>query len=396
LDNDVVKYALFYMKNFYLSFFLFFFISSFAQNSTTDTSVDNIMNDIPRDFCTSTDKVSNYIRMHFQSDSDKIRAAFYWTATTLNYDVANMFNQNLNATSQEKTENALKYRMGVCMHYAAIFNKIVNSLGIQSYEVIGYTKQNNKESTISHAWCVAKIGANWYAFDPTWGGGSVNNGRFYKELNNNWYKVPPAKMIESHMPFDYLWQLLENPVSDFKFKKRKKSNTDTNKKFDFEAELQNYLSLSEAEQAKASLKRIEKNGINNALIETQYTYLKNLAIYFDQKSNIEKLNAIVVQYNISVNQFNDFVNYRNKQFQPAIPDYQIKEMIENPRVQMEKCQELLSILGDTGLQNVAIINSLKSNIDKTLIQVRKHLEFVNLYLSKSKNSRKTMFLNNTF
>jgi hypothetical protein len=385
------------MKNSYLIFFFLFFISSFAQNSRTDySSVDDKMNDIPLDFCTSTDKVSSYIRMHFQSDSDKIRAAFYWTATTLNYDVANMFNQNLNATSQEKIDNALKYRMGVCMHYAAVFNKIVTSLGIQSYEVLGYTKQNNKESTISHAWCVAKIDKNWYAFDPTWGGGSVDNGRFSKELNNNWYKVPPAKMIESHMPFDYLWQLLENPVNNFKLKKRTKSNIDTNEKFDFEAELQNYLSLSEAEQARASLKRIEKNGINNALIEAYYTYMKNQAIYFDQKSNIEKLNEIVVQYNIAVNQFNDFVNYRNKQFQPTMPDYQIKEMIENPKVLMEKDLELLYTLGDTGLQNVAIITSLKANIDKTLIEAKKHLEFVNLYLIKSKIIRKTMFLKATF
>jgi hypothetical protein len=385
------------MKNIYLIFFLLFFISSFAQNSNTDyTSVDDKMNDIPLDFCTSTDKVSSYIRMHFQSDSDKIRAAFYWTATTLNYDVANMFNQNLNATSQEKIENALQYRMGVCMHYAAIFNKIVNSLGIQSYEVMGYTKQNNKESSISHAWCVAKIDTNWYAFDPTWGGGSVDNGRFFKELNNNWYKVPPAKMIETHMPFDYLWQLLENPVSDFKFKKRTKSNTDTIKKFDFEAELQNYLSLSGAEQARASLKRIEKNGIKGVQIETYHTYIKNQVIYFDQKSNIERLNEIVLQYNIAVKQFNDFINYRNKQFQPTMPDYQIKEMIEKPKVQMEKCQELLFTLGDTGSQNVAYITSLKTNVDKTLIEAKKYLESVNLYLSKSKINRKTMFLKNTF
>lgn len=385
------------MKNFYLLFYLLFFISSVAQNSTTDyTSVDDKMNDIPLDFCTSTDKVSSYIRMHFQSDSDKIRAAFYWTTTTLNYDVANMFNQNLNPTSQEKIENALKYRIGVCMHYAAVFNKIVTSLGIQSYEVLGYTRQNDKESMISHAWCVAKIGTNWYAFDPTWGGGSVSNGVFFKKLNNRWYKVPPAKMIESHMPFDYLWQILENPVNDFKFKKRPKSNTDAIKKFDFDSELQNYLSLSEAEQARASLKRIEKNGINNGLIETYHTYMKNQVIYFDQKSNIERLNEIVVQYNIAVNQFNDFVNYRNKQFQPTMPDYQIKEMIEKPKVQMEKCQELLYKIGDTGLQNAAYITSLKTNIDKTLIEAKKNLEFVNLYFSKSKINRKKMFLNNTF
>lgn len=385
------------MKNTYLILFFLFFFSSYSQNLKADyTDVDEIMNSIPLDFCSSTDKVSNYIRTHFQSDSDKIRAAFYWTAITINYDVANMFNQNLGLSSQEKIDSVLKYRIGVCMHYAAVFNKIVNSLGIPCYEVTGYIIQKNKESTLSHAWCIAKVGNDWYGFDPTWGGGSVDNGLFYKELNNKWFRVPPAKMIDSHIPFDYLWQMLKNPKSRLKAKNRSKSDAGQQENFDFEAELKNYLSLNEAEKVKASMKRIEENGISNALIENYHTFLKNQAVYLDQKINIEKLNDIVSQYNIAVNQFNDFINYRNKQFQPAIPDYQIKEMIESPKVQMEKCQDLLSLLGDTGPQNVSIVTSLKANMDKTLIQAKKYLEVVNLYLSKSKNNRKAMFLNNSF
>jgi transglutaminase/protease-like cytokinesis protein 3 len=60
------------------------------------------------------------------------------------------------------------------------FNDLAQKSGIQSYIIEGYTKQYGKVSSLAHAWTAAKINNKWYVFDPTWGAGYVNNGKFFK------------------------------------------------------------------------------------------------------------------------------------------------------------------------------------------------------------------------
>jgi transglutaminase/protease-like cytokinesis protein 3 len=69
---------------------------------------------------------------------------------------------------------------------------------------------------------VAKIDGSWYIFDPTWGAGYVNK-YFIKKLNNAYFKVEPAQIIASHIPFDYLWQFLNYPITNGEFMKAKPS-----------------------------------------------------------------------------------------------------------------------------------------------------------------------------
>jgi transglutaminase/protease-like cytokinesis protein 3 len=69
---------------------------------------------------------------------------------------------------------------------------------------------------MSHAWCASKIDNQWYIFDPTWGSGYVNNGKFLMLLTIV-IKANPSEIIASHMPFDYMWQFLNYPISNQEF-----------------------------------------------------------------------------------------------------------------------------------------------------------------------------------
>jgi transglutaminase/protease-like cytokinesis protein 3 len=46
---------------------------------------------------------------------------------------------------------------------------------------------------------------------------------FIKKLNNAYFKVEPAQIIASHIPFDYLWQFLNYPITNGGFMKAKPS-----------------------------------------------------------------------------------------------------------------------------------------------------------------------------
>ena len=379
------------MKNIYLILSFFFSLFSFGQANIGYTLVDTKMAAIPANATNSTEAIAKYINTNFKTENDKIRAVFYWTASNIRYDVANMFGVISMETPQDRIMTTLKTKKGICGDYAIIFSEIANLVGVKSVVVEGYTKQDGKVATLAHAWCAAKIENKWYLFDPTWGSGYVNDNKYTRKINNAYFKVAPSKMINSHMPFDYLWQFINNPITNQEFIEGKIQINKTKKNFDFESEINKYERLPIIDQLFESAQRIEKNGIKNQLIAQAYTYAKTSWNTKRENENGAKYNAIVNQYNEAINELNDFIYYRNNKFKPILPDDEIQSKIQNPIQKLEKCQESLFRIGSMGSENADSVNSLKKSIADALIQSETHLEFVNNYLSKSKLIRKTMF-----
>jgi len=379
------------MKHFLLGLTLVFSFFSFAQVNLGYDIVDKKMALISQKSTTSTQEIAKYIDANFTTENDKIRAVFYWTASNISYDVANMFAVNFEETTQDRIAKTLKTKKGICGDYAAIFNEIAISIGIKSVVISGYTKQNGKIADLSHAWCAAKIDNKWYVFDPTWGSGSLTNGKFVKKLNNYYFKTEPSKIISSHMPFDYLWQFSNYPVTNGEFYAGKTQINKTKKYFDFEKEQEKQSSLSEIDQLFESAERIEKNGLRNAMIVAYYENQKKHSAFLRQNLNIEKLNKIVAEMNEAVVLLNDFIFYRNNKFKPTFPDEEINSMIQKPKEKLIKCQNDIYKVGSTGNENASNLSSVKKSIESNLALAEEQALFVKSYLSKSKLIRKTMF-----
>lgn len=370
---------------------LFFFNSTLGQVSNEYVAIDKKMTAIPDSSTISTAKIAAYINSKFTTESEKIRAAFFWTANSISYDVPNMFEPNFTDSSEEKIKKTLKSKKGVCIHYAEVFNDILAKMNITSYIITGYTKQNGKVATISHAWCATKIDNKWFLFDPTWGAGYVDNHKFYKKLTNTFYKVNPEKMILSHMPFDYLWQFLNMPKTNQEFYLGKISESKSEVNFDYIHEIEKYNKLSDGDKAFDCANRIEKNGIINDLILEYYNNRKKEFTIIRQNKNIEKINQIITDYNQAINLLNDFIMYRNKAFKPIFSDSIIKDMIQNPLDKLQKCKNDVYSIGSVGNDNASNLNNLKRSILEAVDQAEKQAQFVNEYISKSKGARKGMF-----
>ncbi len=108
----------------------------------------------------------------------------------------------------EKIAKPLRTKKGICENYAALFTAVCGQAGIESVVVIGYTKQRGFVDFIPHAWCAALVDGSWRLFDPTWGSGYVDKGKFVRKMNEDYFCAAPDAFIKSHMPFDYLWQFL--------------------------------------------------------------------------------------------------------------------------------------------------------------------------------------------
>jgi hypothetical protein len=379
------------MKNIYLVLSFLFSVLSFGQANVGYDLIDKKVATIPLNSGASIDAIANFINANFKTENDKIRAVFYWTSSNISYDVKNMFAVNSNETPQDRIVKTLKTKKGICGDYAAIFNEIATLVGVKSVIISGYTKQNGKIATLSHAWCAAKIDSKWYIFDPTWGSGSLINGKFVKKINNYYFKAEPEKIISSHIPFDYLWQFLNYPISNAEFYEGKTQINKNKKYFDFEKEIAKQSSLSKIDQLFESAERIEKNGLKNTMIVESYESVKKHLTFLRQNANIEKLNVIVNEMNEAVVLLNDFILYRNNKFKPTFSDDEINNMIKKPREKLIKCQNDIYTVGSTGSENTSNLLSIKKSIESNLALAEEQAVFVKNYLSKSKMVRKTMF-----
>ncbi|MBN8640531.1 MAG: hypothetical protein J0L86_01860 [Flavobacteriales bacterium] len=370
---------------------LFFFQISLAQSTNPFVAVDTKMSKIPEDQTRSTSDIANYINTNFTSESDKIRAAFYWTASSISYDVENRNEPNFIYTPQEKIASALKTRKGVCIHYAEVFSEIATKIGLKTHIIGGYTKQNGVVTPISHAWCASKVDGKWQLFDPTWASGYVNGEKFTKKFNNAYYKTEPSKLIQSHMPFDYMWQLLSRPLTNREFFTGKLTEEKPITNYDYAAEIAKYEQLSDEQKAFEAAKRIEQNGVFNNFIAEYLAIKKNEFTVLNQNKNIEKFNVLVEEYNQAIVGLNDFIYYRNRQFKPILPDEEIRLMIENPYNKLKKCQEDMYKINSVGKENYESFSGLKKSIIDATKQAEEHYTFVKEYLSKDKSGRKSMF-----
>ncbi|MGQ7946276.1 transglutaminase domain-containing protein [Flavobacterium sp. WC2509] len=353
---------------------------------------------MPADFNQSMDSIAKYIKNNFQTESDRIRAVFYWTAHTISYDADNMFEVKFDETLNDRTIRAFNSQKGNCFDYANIFNNLATAVGIKSMVVNGYTKWNKQRvDNLSHSWNAARIDNKWFLFDPTWGSGYVINGVFTRSLNNNHFKVDPEIMVVTHMPFDYLWQFRDFPIINQEFIDGVYDDDKTKKSFDFVAEIARFESLPKVDQYLEMSQRIEKGGMKNQFISMAYIDAMNRRNYEKDKENrakfevnLSKIKEIEKQYNEAVKNYFDFSNYRKRQFQPLVSDKEIRKKIQEPRDELAKCKVAICDIEFIGDQNKANLDNLDNNISKYLAKAEEQLQFVNLYLSKPESIRKTM------
>lgn len=365
----------------------------FAQKVTVTeySAIDKKALQLPDSLTKTTDLIASYITSNFATDKDKSRAIFIWVASNIQYDIDNMFAINFYEKKEDKISKPLKTRKGICENYATLFTDICLKSGLKSVVVEGYTKQNGFTDYIPHAWSAALIDSSWFLFDPTWGSGYVNGGKFFNKINNEYYKASPISLIKSHIPFDYLWQFLNYPVTNQEFYEGKTQQNTTKPFFNFKDTILVFEKQSHIDQLISSAYRVEKNGVKNSLVFDRLQHLK-LEIENDkQTKSVNLYNSTVVEFNDGINGLNDFINYRNKQFIPKKTDPEIQSMIDVVENKLKAAKSTLGQIYNPDANTTNMIRQLTKSIDDSSTQMKEQQDWLKLYLSKSKSGRKSMF-----
>ncbi|MFZ4741309.1 MAG: transglutaminase domain-containing protein [Bacteroidales bacterium] len=380
----------------YIRFILFFIITTqaiFAQKGSVNefASIDKKAQQLPDSLTKTTKDIASFITAYFTTDKDKSRAIFIWVVSNIQYDIDNMFAINFYEKKEDKISKPLITRKGICENYASLFTDICLKSGLKSFVIEGYTKQNGFTDYIPHAWCATLIDSTWFLFDPTWGSGYVSNGKFFKKVNNDYYKASPSSLIKSHIPFDYLWQFLNYPITNQEFYEGKTQQNISKPYFNFKDTIQEYEKQNHTEQLISSAYRVEKNGVKNSLVFDRLQHLK-LEIENDKQTKIVNLyNSAVLDYNDGINGFNDFINYRNQQFTPMRTDPEIQNMLDIADNKLKEAMIKLGQISNPDVNTKNMILQLSKSIVEASSHIKEQQEWLKVYFSKGKSKRKSMF-----
>ena len=360
--------------------------------------VDKKVMELPESLTHSTQEIADYVKLNFTTDSDKTRAIFIWTASNIRYDIDNMFAINFYEKQEEKIAKALKNRKGICENYAAVFNEICLKCGLKSFVITGYTKQNGFTDYIPHAWCATMVDNNWFLFDPTWGSGYISNGKFVKRIENSYYKVQPSKLVKSHMPFDPMWEFLNYPITNQEFYEGRVVENKSKPYFSYIDSIAVYEKLDSIEQYIAASRRVEGNGVKNALVFDRLAHLKReIEIYNNKKEvksnndKVELYNRAVIDFNDGISKFNIFIQYRNNQFKPMKPDPEIQEMLDGGYNKIKAAKDKLEKIDNPEPNIAKMIISLHKQVNEISTRFDEQEEWLHKYFSKGKFGRSTMF-----
>lgn len=372
---------------------LCFSLFALAQSTARYVNTDVRIMQIPKASTRTVEDIATFIKANFSTDEEKARAAFYWISQTISYDIASMNSTNYYENEQQVVDEVMKSRKGVCMHYATLMSRICNRVGVKTFVVGGYTRQNGKVDILSHAWNVSFVNGKWQIIDPTWGTGQIVNGKFVRQLNNEFFLMQPEEGIKSHCPFDPMWQLLQYPIDNNNFSKGIVAIDKSKPLFSFNDSIAAYEKADELTRQKAALRRMENNGINSKLLQENQQQIKNRINGIQKNTSIETFNNAVNTLNQAVNDLNEFINYRNKQFTPKRSDAALKLMLENVETILARYKtEVAGITyADAGIKySLSEINKTVQSLEEALAEQR---TFLDKYLSTAKIFRKSLFYN---
>ena len=363
------------------------------DNVNVYSEIDKKALQLPDSMATTTDNFASYITSNFSTDENKVRAIFIWITTNIQYDTDNMFAINFYEKKEDKISRTLKSRRGICENYATLFTDICIKSGLKSYVIEGYTKQKGIVDFIPHAWSATLIDTSWFLFDPTWGSGYVKSEKFYKKINENFFKASPMVFIKSHIPFDYMWQFLNYPITNLEFYQDKTQENKTKPFFNFMDTIQFYEKQENVEQLISSAYRIEKNGIKNSLVFDRLQHIK-FEIEKDKQTKINNLyNSAIIDYQYGINAYNDFIDYKNKQFTPKKTDPEIENILEIAEVKLNEAKNKLAKISNPDNNTSIKIQQQTQAIDNTLNNLKEQQNWLKVYFGKNKSKRKAMFYN---
>lgn len=337
---------------------------------------------IPADKSCSTTDIAEYVKQYFNTDREKVSAIYTWVASNIKYDTDSANHINLGRDKAAKITAALRRKKGVCENFAAIFNDICIKAGIMSFIIDGYTKQHGSVDRTGHSWCAVVIDNEWFLCDPTWDSGTGNT---------KYLLVNPSDMIASHMPFDPMWQLLEYPVSHRQFYNGTTYSNKNQLFFNYADSIAAYTKMDSLQRFKTAAIRIEQSGLYNTLIRDKHAYAKMHIALINEDKDVDNYNSAVADLNKATAVYNSFAEYRNNKFIPAVPENELRLLLEGIDAKLSAAYKKLDAIDNSETTFKFSTQGVRDRLNSLAGRVKEQQSFLTLYLNTATASRESLF-----
>ena len=338
---------------------------------------------IPLHHTYSTAFISSYINSAFKTEREKLLAIYSWVTTNIRYDTDSMYAINSERDPEARVTEALRRRKGVCENYAALFTDIAVKCGIKCYIVSGYTKQLGAIDRSGHSWCAVSLENEWYLCDPTWDEGNSMNAR--------WYLLPPGRFIDTHMPFDPLWQLLEYRITHKEFVSGRTYARKQKDLINYNSEVNAYLLLTRLQQLESAISRIRESGTENELVKNRLKFLQMQAGIIYEERDMNLYNTAVSDFNKANEILNEFIQYRNNRFLPVKEETFFSEMLKKSTTYILSANNKLSILSRSETNDQYDPSILLNRLSTLSSKLAEQQLFLGRYFSANIPEREKLF-----
>src|SRR5450631_3227677 len=356
--------------------------SIYAQDGNDYRETDRMALNIPSSQTNSTTDIAAYINNHFDTDNKKVRGIYIWVISHIKYSTDSIHRVILEEDREQLVTFALRRKKGVCENFAAIFDDICKKCGLRSFVVEGYTRQNSSVDRGSHAWSIVFIDNKWSLYDPTWDVGQAAS--FYQPVNTIYFKVSPSVFIQSHMPFDPMFQLLDYPLTYKEFNNGYIKPKNNISYFNYADSINIYEKMDPLNRYTSASLRIQNNGVPNNMISTKLSQLRlEIELIYQVKDSIV-YNDAIADYNNATNKFNNFLTYRNNQYKPEKTDVEVQSIFEDVEKQIALARIKLKEVN----QSKATLTLDTGDVEYALNNLSNHVKEQEVFLKNYKATAK--------
>lgn len=346
---------------------------------------------VPEAYTRSVDSLAMYIDSRCSGDREKVEAVYSWITHHLSYNLYTTFTSRHEAYSEERElSRTLRTREGVCRQFALLFARLSERMCIPAFVVSGYTRSaGGGIMPEPHDWAAALIDGRWYFYDPTFGMGYVKDYKFIRRPLMDFCHVAPERMVQTHMPYDPIWQLLDHPLTYDEFDCGARQGA-TTAVCHYNDSIRLHLRQSRLQRLTASHRRALHNGKGNRL--TLY-YLQlteaNIKIFRKQQV-IDAHNAAMKYQNLACDLYDRFIAYKKAGFTPERSEPEVRAMLRKAEEAAGKAAQIHRSATDIPAEYLSAMKGLGSSIGAISKGVTLQKQFLDRYYLASRGERRRL------
>jgi hypothetical protein len=346
-------------------------------------AVDNRALSFPSAVTNSTAELANHIYNNFRTDETRARAAYRWVTANIRYDKDSMLYINWSKEYDDKIAATLRRKKGVCDNFASVFTDLLLKMNIPAFVVNGNCRTGGGILAQPHSWAAVKMKEQWLLCDPTWDIGYSNSTRYFL--------IEPEVFIESHWPFDPLWQLLPYKMGYAEFEKGLSYRHENEPQLNILDSVNAFMSLDKLQQMESAARRMKTSGAAMEAQKNWYGYNQmNIAIAYGEK-NMQLYNDAVQELNKASKFFNNFAAYRNDMFVPARPDDEIKKMLQPVKELIQGAKKKAMTIASSKENFQYDPGDLVQKLNALDKKVEDQLQFLQRYIATGPAERQKLF-----